>query len=301
MKQRLLITGSAGFLGANLIRFLLFNKKEYEISGIDKLKDTAYIHNVYMNKSTDFYIADVCDKDIIDKIFGLTKPNIIIYLASKDHDNILYNNIIGFKNVLDLSIKHKADKIIYISTTHLYDASQDIVNEDSFLLPTNEYLISKQCCENLLITNKSINYNIIRAPDIFGPRQLHGKVVEMFLDVKGNDNILLNNKGMNENDILHVEDFSNAVSMIIENGKQNEIYNATMNCDYTELEIASIVIEILKEGKIIFNNENIDLTYKSKKIDTSKIKSLGWKPLKKFKDRIKDTVWWFANNTWIFK
>ena len=83
MKKRILVIGAVGFIGANLIRYLLYSKNNYKIIGIDKIEKSWDIHNIYSNKSFDFYIADVLNEHIISKILEISRPNIIINLVDK--------------------------------------------------------------------------------------------------------------------------------------------------------------------------------------------------------------------------
>lgn len=308
--SRTIVTGSAGFLGSNLIRFLLFNNKNSSVFGIDKLKNVSYIHNVYINKSSEFYLADVCDKDTMHKIFEICKPDCVIHMSSIKNDNInnanelemISNNINGLAIMANLCVEFNS-KLIYVSTTDVYDYNNDIKkDEQSPTFCSNKYIASKLCCENLLTSfgiENNLNYTIIRATEIFGPRQHCGIIVDMFLDIKGNNKILLNNKGNIIRDLLHVEDFSNAVYLIMEKGKDKEIYNLSANIDFTDLEIASMIIESLNEGKIEFTQNDVENKYIE--INCDKIKQLGWKPIKKFKNRIKDSILWYNNNQWFFK
>jgi len=300
--KRILITGCAGFLGSNLIRFLSYTNKNITISGIDRLTTVSDIHNVYMNKSSQFYLADINNENLTRKIFEIEKPEIVIHLASTmfDHYESLNSNVVGLNTISKLCLDYNA-KLIYTSTTQLYDKTNEKKYETSNVNPTDYYLISKRCGEDLLnvLGKNGLKYNIIRATEVFGPRQHHGNLINSFLDVKGHGVIKLHSKGNCARDMVHVEDFSNAVSLVMENGKDNEIYNLSINNDFTDLEIASMVIEVMEAGKIEFIPEEIESQYLE--INVDKIKSLGWKPLKKFKNRVKDSVMWYNNNQWFFK
>lgn len=302
MNKRILITGCAGFLGSNLIRYLSYINKNITISGIDRLRTVSDIHNVYMNKSFQFYLADINNENIIKKIFEIEKPEIVVHLASTmfDYYESLNSNIIGLNTISKLCLDYNS-KLIYISTTQLYDKTNEKKTETSPLNPTDYYLVSKRCGEDLLnvLGKNGLKYNIIRATEVFGPRQHVGNLINMFLDIKGHDVIKLVSKGNCARDMIHVEDFSNAVSVIMENGKDNEIYNLSVNADFTDLEIAAMVIETMEAGKIEFVPEEIEHQYLE--INCEKLKGLGWKPLKKFKARVKDSIMWYSNNQWFFK
>lgn len=307
--MKILVTGSAGFLGANFIRYLIFNYKGVEVVGVDQLKDVSYMHNVYMNKSTEFHIANVCDDNIIAKIFDITQPDYVVHFASSNND-CLINNISGIRNIAINCARTRVKKLIYISTTNVYrvDSPDLDMNGDMFsIIPINEYnpreayneyILSKITSEDLLPIIPNLSYSIIRTTEVFGPRQHHGTIINMFLDAKGHGKIVLPNKGANVVDLIHIEDFCSAIMLVLNDSKKNEIYNLSGNSDFIELEIAAMVAEVVENTKIEFIDDGEII---SPIIDSDKIKGLGWKPAKKFKHRIKDTIYWFNANQWFFK
>lgn len=292
MKKTILITGGAGFIGSNLIRYISYNRNTYNIISLDKIKDIASLHNVYLNKSNEFYLADVNDEHILDNIFKMNNPNIVIHLAN---DNNL--NFNGISNLHKVSNKYKVEKFIYLSSS-----SSDIITNEDF---------SCFCIDNF-ITSKlfNVNYNIIRIPKCFGPRQsIYNVISDLFLYFIKQEEVILPNKGTDVYDLLYVEDLCQAILTVLENGKDNEIYNASINLDYSELELAALIKDLLVAAKdnkrLDYNIGNIkldDFIEENSKsiIDSSKLKDLGWKPEKKFKENLKYTINWYINNKWFF-
>ena len=296
----ILITGSAGFIGSNLIRYLLFVDKDVKAIGIDKIKNYADFHNIYYNKSVEFFLANICDIDILKRICTLSNPIYIIHLAAIDSpetNQMVDNNIKGLCNVIDVCKEFNC-KLIYVSSSDVYDGSVDKKTENTPVSFKNINAAYNVFCENL-INLSGIKYNILRAPEIFGSRSTNGVITNMFLDVKGNEKICLPNKGSIINDLLHVEDLSSGILTLMQNWSENQIYNISVNNDYSQMEIAVMVIETLKEGKIEFVSDEI--IARPVNLDCSKIKDLKWKPIKKFKIRVQETIYWFNNNKWFFK
>ena len=293
MKKTILITGGAGFIGSNLIRYISYNRNTYNIISLDKIKDIASLHNVYLNKGNEFYLADINDEHILDNIFRMTNPNIVIHLAN---DNNL--NFNGISNLHKVSNKYKVEKFVYLSSS-----SFDIyTNEDFSCFCIDNYITSKLF---------NVNYNIIRIPKCFGPRQnIFNIIPDLFLSFIKQDKVILANKGVDVYDLLYVEDLCQAILTVMENGKDNEIYNASINLDYTELELAAIIRDFLitaKDNKRLdYNIGNISLdddsieSIKNLFVDSSKLKELGWKPERKFKENLKYTINWYINNKWFF-
>ena len=300
--DKILITGSAGFVGSNLIRHIIYNIKDVSVIGIDKLSSISDIHNVYMNKASEFYLANLEDKAILDNIFNIIKPNIVIHLA-KDNDYI--SNLKMIENISDLCIKYTS-KLVYVSTTDVYKRTINVIdkkiNETNQTEAFNKYIAGVIACENLIQAQlqAGLVYNIIRTTEIFGPRCKTGSITDMFLDIKGHGKISLYNKGNNILDVIHIEDFNNAILSILKNGKNNEIYNVSSNIDFLELEVAAHMAETLEEGKINLLEESVANNYIN--LDCKKLRDLGWTTTKKFKARLKETINWYVNNCqWFFK
>jgi dTDP-glucose 4,6-dehydratase len=301
VKKNILVIGSAGFVGANLIRYITYNSNNYNIISLDKLQDTSSIHNVYLNKNNDFYLADVTNENILDRIFKINNINIIINLAS---------DLNGIYNLHRLSVKYNIEKFITLS----YPFYCNDTNESSPITSNNIYTheeFSSYCIDNY-ITSKLFfpNYNILRIPKCFGPRQQIDNVIpNLFYSLIKHEKVLLPNKGLDIHDLLYIEDLCSAILLILEKGVNNEIYNVSINLDYTELELAVIIRDILLDAK---TNNKIDYSIgelalddiidsnTQLNIDCSKIKALGWKPNRKFRENIKYTINWYITNKWFF-
>jgi dTDP-glucose 4,6-dehydratase len=300
MKKRILIIGAAGFIGSNLVRYLLYSKNNYYLIGVDKIKESKNIHNIYLNKSCDFYIADACDKDIMLRIFEITRPNIVINLIEDLNTTYSLLKSIGeYKKLFNINIK-----IIQMSSADVYKESKDLdeastinsTNENNFNCACGEFIVKNYC--NLI----KAKYNIVRPDFVFGPRQcsIDDPIKDIYCQVKFNKKIKLSNKGSLKRNLVYIEDFNNAIISIIEKGSDDEVYNISSGVDFTDLEIAFNIKELIdKEIQIEFNDVEIDSKYKE--IDSNKLRELGWKPKLSFKERLNQTIQWFENNPWFFK
>lgn len=305
MKKNILIVGGAGFIGSNLIRYITYNTNDYNIISLDKLQDVSSIHNVYLNKSNNFYLADINDEDILDRIFKINNINIVINLASIDSFDLT-----GIYNLHKISLQYGIEKFINIS----YPFYCDNTTEDSLICSNKIY--SKEeftsYCIDSYITSKlfGINYNIIRVPKCFGPRQqIYNVIPDLFCSLVKEPEVLLPNKGLDVHDLLYIEDLCSAILLILQKGTDNEVYNASINLDYTELELAVIIRDILlgakTDNKIDCSIGNLVLDDMIEQntplnIDCSKIKALGWKSNRKFRENIKYTINWYLTNKWFF-
>lgn len=289
--NRILIIGGATFIGANLVRHLIYKSKN-NVIGVDKVESSKDLHNIYSNKSFDFYIADINDTHILNRVMELSKPNIIINLL---------NGIDEAKSLIKIIDRSKESvKVIQMSTVNVYK-NVEMTSEKSEVYPDDLEEASYICTESIIenyCKAISIPYNIIRADSIFGPRQNIANIIMNCYNGAKNNCIKLSNKGDKKRNITYIEDLNNAIVSVIEKGIVNEVYNVSSGADYSDLEIAFLI----KEG--IKSNANIEFNYSDKEkyynINTNKIRELGWKP-KSLKNRILQTVGWFENNSWFFK
>ena len=309
MKNKILITGSCGFILSNFLRKMVYDKKPYSLIGLDRLsqKDT---NSIYYNKNCVFYLADVTDEHILDNIFRFEKPDIVIHGASGISENsidIIKNNIKGTQTVIDACISHNVDKLIYLSNANVYGTtSHDIVfTEETSLNPQSVNAVSKVSSE-LLIKAASkqhgLKYNILRAAKTYGPRQPKRQFFTNALkSIMQEENLLIDDYGLRVQDWLHVFDHCAAIMTLIESGKDNEIYNVSANQEFSNVEVIQRICKILEKDVNLVSFSNNDLHHEKRIISSKKIMDLGWSPSYKFKDGLVGTIDWFSNNFWFLK
>lgn len=136
-KQRLLVTGSAGFIFSNFVRKIIHEKHPYELYSIDKIASSSIMNNIYQGKSHEFYIADICDQHIMDRIFEYVKPEIVIHGAAEsavdksiNDPNIFINsNVLGTQVLINTALKYGVKNFVYQSC---YDDQTRAVTRDGF-------------------------------------------------------------------------------------------------------------------------------------------------------------------------
>ncbi len=303
-KDTIFITGSAGFIGSNLIRHILYNYKNYKIVSVDCLDSNMALYSRYMNRSHDFYIADIKDTRTMQILLNECKPDYIINLGYKKGQDSYKNNVIALDSFLEQVITNCNPKnFIQLSPCRVYDLIDHYADEyESALCPHNKKTSSNICAEIVLGSywkTNSLQYNIIRYSPLFGPRQCsNGNIIfDMYKEFKKHKKVSLNNKGELKRNLLHVEDLCLAIMPLLQKGSCCGVYNVSTNTDFTDLEIAEFIRSYIGEdysiefSDCILENEFINL-------DVSRIKDLEWKP-KKFRERLKQTIGWYENNKWI--
>ena len=162
MKKKVLVTGSAGFVFSNFVRWALrYHKEEFEFVSIDKIAMPESMHNVYANKGHKLYIGDVCDRHFVDVVFQLERPDVVIHGAAESNvDNSIVNangfilsNVLGTQVIIDKCLQYEVGRLIYISTDEVYgqlESENGIWLEDFHLAPRNPYSASKASGELLV-------------------------------------------------------------------------------------------------------------------------------------------------------
>lgn len=316
-KQKILITGSCGFILGNFLRRLVSEKKPYQIASLDRINSNV-ANSMYWNKNHSFNVADINDQHIMDSIFQIEQPDIVIHGAAETsieesfkNPNIYLNtNIIGTQNIINSCLKFKIKKLIYLSSSDIYGSLTDqepSAKETNKENPGSPYAISKMAAEQLIKTAASssgLNYNIVRCSSSYGPRQNALKLIPKAIkSILQDTPIALYGNGLHIRDWAHVFDTCSAILTVMENGQNNEIYNISSNQEYANIEVIQNICNIMNKGHnlITFISDPRKVHDYRNAIDSSKIKDIGWKSSFKFKDGLKETIQWYLNNQWYFK
>ena len=319
MKQKILVLGEGGFIGGNLIRKFIYDKLPYEFVGIDNINH-APIGTIYSKKNRIFYIADICDENIMDKIIGFEKPNIIIHSATENNNQnkFIQTNISGTDIVVKAAVKWGVERFIYLSTGQVYGETPRrrengdgtlATAEETETTPLTAFSSSKLAGELLLrayTRGSKTTFNIIRSSNVYGPRQYVSKLIPTVIKcILENQQFPVYGKGMKSppvRDYLYVDDFSNAIYKIITHGIKNETYNVSSQDEISNVEVIQKICNIMGRGHNLIDfieGDNDAHTYTS---DSSKIReTLGWKNEIKLKEGLTNTINWFINNSWALK
>lgn len=321
--KKVLVTGSCGFIFSNFIRKAIYDQnqkkeKKYSFVSIDRVTANA-LNSMYWNKNHDFYPADLRDEHIIDVIFQREQPDIVIHGAAetfvdtslKDPNSFVTSNVLGTQVVINQCLKHKVERLIYISTDEVYgqltSESDPAWAETAPLNPRNPYSASKAAGELMVRAahqTHGLIYNITRSSNCYGPRQLPEKLVPKAIKcIMEGQKIPLYGQGQQIRDWTFVADNCTGIMTVLDKGAPNEVYNISANQEFTNVETINLVCNAMSKGHDLITfipdpRGGHDFRYS---IDTTKIRELGWKPTYKFRDGIKDTVQWYLDNRWFLK
>jgi len=297
MKKKILITGSAGFLFGNYIRRLIYlhNKSEIyngidlNVVSIDLLKSNPK-HSMYNNKNHSFYIADIRDKGILNTLFNLEKPDIVIHGASDNSNakDIISTNIIGTNNIIEKCIEHNSD-MIYISETDLENQSQ-----------YSQYFATKLCAENFIKSNNKLRYNILRFPEIFGPKQNKQELIpSLIFYLKKDIPCYVENDGLI--DRLHVFDACSAITAVLGSKEYKKIYNASNSDLHTDIDIALRIQSIMMKSDLVSKHSDMTSISRSS-ADSNNLFQLGWRPSYNVNNNLNEQcVQWYLKNNWFLE
>lgn len=320
MKQRLLITGSCGFIISNFIRKAIYDKAPYDIVSIDRISKSSLLNNIYEHKSHSFYLADICDEHIMNRIFEYVKPEIVLHAAAcsfvddslKNPNEFIRSNVLGTQIIVNACVKYGVKKLIYTSTDEVMGSlksSNDLPwTEEAPLDPKNPYSASKASGELIIkAANNSFGlpYVITRASNNYGPRQSEKLIPVIIKSIINNTKIPVYGNGSFIREWTYVDDNCDALIAILESDKINTIYNISSNQEFSNIEIVQLVCNGMGGGHNLIEHiedprgNGHDFRYS---VNCDKIKNeLNWKPKVKFKDGIVLTTQWYKNNNWFIR
>ena len=325
--KKIIVTGGNGFIGSNLIIFLL--KKKYFVINIDKNKYSkkSYLINNINEKKYKFYKLDINSKKIFD-IFKKYKPDVIFNLAAETHvdrsiekpKDFINSNILGTFNILDQIKKYKKKykrniRMVHISTDEVYGdlKKKERSNEKSQFRPSSPYSASKASADHLVKSfYRTYGLDTITSNccNNFGPGQFPEKLIPtMIFKILKNQPLPIYGKGLNSREWIHVEDHCRALFSLYKKGRSGETYNIGTNNNISNLNLTKLLLKIAKSKKLSIGNKvkikfvkdrpGHDFRYalNSKKIQ----KHLRWRPEKKFKTGLDETFDWYIKNFQFFK
>ncbi|MCX5678001.1 MAG: dTDP-glucose 4,6-dehydratase [Candidatus Omnitrophica bacterium] len=309
--KRLLVTGGAGFIGSNFIRYMISKYPDYRIVNLDKLTYCGNLENlkdIEKHKNYKFIKGDITDKALVEKLAG--ESDIIINFAAESHVDrsimdpgvFVTTNVFGTYTLLEAAKKAGVELFCQISTDEVYGSVESgSSGEDDPLEPNSPYSATKAAAD-LLARSYFVTFKlpviITRSSNNFGPYQYPEKVIPLFItNLTAGKKVPLYADGMNKRDWLYVVDNCEAIDLVLHKGKIGEIYNIGIGGETTNLELTRMLLDVLgrDESYIEFvkDRPGHDKRYA---LDVSKLKALGWKPRHEFKTALELTVGWYKDN-----
>ncbi|RJQ51900.1 MAG: dTDP-glucose 4,6-dehydratase [Nitrospiraceae bacterium] len=318
--MRLLVTGGAGFIGSNYIRYILSAHPDYQILNLDKLTyagNPENLKDIETIPNYTFVRGDICDRE---SVRGLEFDAIINFAAEShvdrsilDSSPFLRTNIMGTHNLLETA-RERDCIFLHVSTDEVYGSTENgFFTEDSPLRPNSPYAASKASSDMLVrayVETYKIRAMITRCSNNYGPYQFPEKLIPLvIINALDKKPIPVYGDGMNVRDWIYVEDHCRAVDAVLHKGAAGEVYNIGSRNERPNIEVIRLLLGKVAErldlnekdltGLISFvkDREGHDRRYA---IDPLKIeRQIGWGPLMSFEEGISKTVdWYISNKQW---
>jgi len=312
--MRILVTGGAGFMGSNMVRFLLNKYPDSSITNVDKLTYAGNLENLkdlVGRRNYAFEKIDIADAPAIERVFRQYRPEIVINYAAETHvdrsiqspRDFIDTDVLGTFTLLEASRRHGVQRYIQISTDEVFGSTEDgEFSETTPFDPSSPYSASKAGADHLV----RAYYRTYQFPTIvthscnfFGPYQYPEKLVPLFItNLLEEKKVPMYGDGLNIREWIYVPDHCTAIDAVITKGEPGEIYNIGTGDRLTNLEVAHKILGILGLDhswiEFVKDRPGHDRRYA---VDSQKIRTqLGWKPGHTFDHGLESTIRWYRDN-----
>ncbi len=316
--MKIVVTGGAGFIGANFIYYMLNKYPEYEIICIDSLTyagNIATLNEAKENTNFSFHKMNICNRAGIFKIFEEEKPSIVVNFAAESHvdrsienpEVFLQTNILGTQVLMDACRNYGNIRYHQVSTDEVYgdlplDRQDLLFTELTPLHASSPYSASKASADLLVLAYHrtfGLPVTISRCSNNYGPYHFPEKLIPlMIVNALHNKPLPVYGEGLNIRDWLFVDDHCSAIDCIIHNGKIGDVYNVGGHNEMSNIDIVELICEHLGKPKelitFVADRKGHDMRYA---IDPTKIHNeLNWLPKTKFHEGLKMTIDWYLEN-----
>lgn len=311
--KNLLITGGAGFIGANFVHYTLKNYPDYKITVIDKLTYAGNPDNLTsVLEKINFITGDICDRELMDKL--VSETDIVVHFAAESHNDnslrdpwpFIQSNLIGTATILEAVRKHKK-RLHHISTDEVYGDLE--LNDPAKFTPETPYNASSpysstKAGSDLLVKawvrSFGIHATISNCSNNYGPYQHIEKFIpRQVTNILSGISPKLYGTGEQVRDWIHVDDHNDAVHAIIEKGRSGETYLIGADGEENNKYIIETILELMGKDKNAYEHVNDRPGHDQRyAIDASKLKEeLDWKPkYTNLREGLKATIDWYTQN-----
>lgn len=312
--MRILVTGGAGFIGSNFIRYWLNNYPQDHIINLDKLTYAGHLENlrdIEGNPNYQFIKGDICDPKSVEK--AMQGVDTVVHFAAESHVDrsvldpfvFIKTNVLGTGVLLREALKSKIKRFHHISTDEVYGhlgPGDPPFTEETKYSPRTPYSASKAGSDHLVRSfhqTYGLPITITNCGNNFGPYHDPEKLIPRFItNLLEGKKVPLMGKGENIRSWLYVEDHCQAIDIVLKKGKTGKTYLIGGE-ELTNLEVTKKILQILGLGESMIEYAGDRLGHDFRyALDSSKIKKLGFAAKKDFECRLKETITWFKDNKW---
>jgi dTDP-glucose 4,6-dehydratase len=313
-RMKVLITGGAGFIGSNFIRYMLSKYGEIEIVNLDLLTYAGRLENLQTIEDDpryNFIQGDIRKRETVE-LTVKEGIDVIVNFAAETHvdrsiveaGSFILTDAYGTYILLDVARKYDVAKFVQISTDEVYGSIQKgSFKETDILDPSSPYSASKAAADHLaraFYKTYGLHVIITRSSNNYGPYQYPEKLIpKLIIRALHDQGLPIYGDGKQVRDWIYVLDNCEAVDLISQRGEPGEIYNVASGNERANIEITKSVLRILDKSedliRFVPDRPGHDRRYS---LDTARIRSLGWKPRHEFLEALDETVDWYVKNDW---
>lgn len=313
--RTLFITGGAGFIGSEFVRFILRKTKDVKIINFDALTYAGNLENLDGIDSAyhSFARGNIYDKQAVLTAMPEEIDGIINFAAESHVDRSIESanefiaaNVLGTQILLDCAREKNVRRFLQVSTDEVMGSLPECKNafftESSPLMPNSPYAASKAAAEHLVrAAHKTFKIEVVitRCGNNYGYRQFPEKLIPLMISNTLNDKPLpLYGDGKNVRDWIFVTDHCEAIWRVFENGQTGDVYNIGARNTKTNIDVATAILDFCGKPhnliKLVADRPGHDRRYA---IDPKKIENeLGWKAKTSWEDGLQKTIDWYLNN-----
>ena len=308
--MKLFVTGAAGFIGSNYVRWLLANT-DHEVTIFDALTyagNLASIRDVMDDRRVEFVHADICEQDAVLK--GMDGHDAVVHFAAESHVDrsivdpyaFVRTNCFGTNVLCDVARQVGVGRFLHISTDEVYGSIEDgSFAETDKLTPRSPYSAAKAGSDLIAlsyVTTYGLPVVVTRCSNNFGPYQFPEKVIPLFTtNLLDGAKVPLYGDGGNVRDWIHVEDHNRAVQLVLDEGTVGEVYNIGAHNEITNRELTSRLLELTGRDESFIEPVADRLGHDRRySVNTEKMAALGWKLEHDFPTALEATVAWYRDH-----
>lgn len=314
--MKILVTGGAGFIGANYILYMMKKYPEYEIVNLDKLTyagNLETLKGVENNPKYSFIQGDICDREVVTR--AMDGCDTVVHFAAESHVDrsitgpavFVQTNVVGTQVLLDVAKESNIKRFHHVSTDEVFgalplDNPDERFSESTPYNPHSPYSASKAGSDHLVRAYHDtfgLDTTISNCTNNYGPYQFPEKVIPLFITNALQDKPLpIYGKGLAVRDYIFVTDHCAGIDLIIHKGKAGETYCLGGHAEKNGLEVSDTILKLTEKPDTlktyVEDRKGHDMRYA---IDDSKIrKELGYEPSVSFEEGIRQTIHWYQSN-----
>lgn len=305
------VTGAAGFIGSNYVRWLLANS-DHSVTVFDKLTYAGNLENIRdLVDAPDgrcaFIQGDICDREAVEA--ALPGHDVVVHFAAESHVDrsiedpyaFVHTNVFGTNVLCDVARRSDIERFVHISTDETY-GSIDVgsFQETDRLVPRSPYSAAKAGSDLIAlsyVTTYGLPVVVTRCSNNYGPYQFPEKLIPLFTtNLLDGHKVPLYGDGGNIRDWIHVEDHNRAVQVVLEKGSIGEIYNIGAHNEITNREITYRLLELCGRDESFIEPVADRLGHDRRySVDIDRMSALGWSLTRDFETGLAETVEWYRN------